>query len=112
MSLSTHVLDTSMGRPATGVPVFLDRRTDDGEWQHLIAAETDTDGRVGVLVPAGALCAGIHRLTFAIGDWAAAVGTTTFYPEIAVAFEITAPGEHHHVPLLLSPYGYSTYRGS
>jgi 5-hydroxyisourate hydrolase len=112
MSLSTHVLDTAAGRPAAGVPVVLDRRTDGGDWQHLVAAETDTDGRVGGLVPSGALSGGVHRLTFATGDWAAAAGTTTFYPEVAVVFEVTAPDEHHHVPLLLSPFGYSTYRGS
>ena len=111
MSLSTHVLDTSIGRPATGVPVFLDYQTD-GEWRHLTAAETDVDGRIGGLVPAGALRAGVHRLTFAVADWAMKVGTTTFFPEVAIVFEVTAPEEHHHVPLLLSPYGYSTYRGS
>lgn len=112
MSLSTHVLDTTVGRPAAGVAVFLDIRDTDGDWQHLVAAETDGDGRIGRLVPAGALSAGVYRLHFAIGDWAAGTGTTTFYPEVQVVFEVTAPDEHHHVPLLLSPYGYSTYRGS
>jgi 5-hydroxyisourate hydrolase len=112
VSLSTHVLDTALGRPARGVQVFLDRRTDDGGWQHLVAAETDGDGRVGRLVSAGALSAGVHRLTFATGDWAEVAGATTFFPEVVVTFEVTAPDEHHHVPLLLSPYGYSTYRGS
>lgn len=112
MSLSTHVLDTAKGWPAVGVQVFLDHRTSDGTWQHLVAAETDSDGRVGKLVPAGGLSAGVYRLTFATGEWAASVGTDCFFPEVAVVFEVTAPDEHHHVPLLLSPYGYSTYRGS
>ncbi|MEX2504998.1 MAG: hydroxyisourate hydrolase [Egicoccus sp.] len=112
MSLSTHVLDTSVGRPATGVQVFLDQRTEDGGWSHVVAAQTDADGRVGRLVPAGALAAGVYRLTFAVADWAAEVGTATFFPEVSIVFEVTAPEEHHHVPLLLSPFGYSTYRGS
>lgn len=112
MSLSTHVLDTSLGRPASGVQVSLDQRTGDGGWIHVVAAETDGDGRVGRLVPAGVLAAGVYRLTFAVADWAAERGTTTFFPEVSIVFEVTAPDEHHHVPLLLSPFGYSTYRGS
>jgi len=111
MSLSTHVLDTAAGRPATGVPVVCERATDDG-WQRLATRVTDADGRIGDLVAAGELGAGIHRLTFDTGEWAASNGTTTFWPEVIVTFVVTAVGEHHHVPLLLSPYGYSTYRGS
>jgi 5-hydroxyisourate hydrolase len=111
VSLSTHVLDTAAGRPAAGVDVFLDRRTDGG-WDHLVAAATDDDGRIGRLVPAGALVAGVYRLTFATGRYAETTGTATFFPEVTVTFEVTAPDEHHHVPLLLSPFGYSTYRGS
>jgi 5-hydroxyisourate hydrolase len=112
VSLSTHVLDTAVGRPAAGVEVFLDRRADDGAWQHLLARVTDDDGRITDFVPPGALGAGTYRLTFATGDHAAATGATTFFPEVAVTFEVTDPDDHHHVPLLLSPYGYSTYRGS
>jgi 5-hydroxyisourate hydrolase len=112
VSLSTHVLDTARGRPAAGVHVVLHRRGDDGDWDHLVSADTDDDGRVGALVPGGELAAGVHRLTFATGEWAAAAGNASFFPEVAVVFEVTEPDQHHHVPLLLSPYGYSTYRGS
>lgn len=112
MSLSTHVLDTAKGWPAAGMQVFLDHRLSGGDWQHLVAAETDNDGRVARLVPAGGLSAGVYRLTFATSEWAASVGTDCFFPEVSVTFEVTAPTEHHHVPLLLSPFGYSTYRGS
>lgn len=111
MSLSTHVLDTAAGRPARGVAVVCERATDDG-WQRLAQRVTGADGRIGDLVPAGELAAGVHRLTFGTGEWAATNGTTTFWPQVTVDFEVTDPGEHHHVPLLLSPYGYSTYRGS
>jgi 5-hydroxyisourate hydrolase len=102
VSLSTHVLDAAKGRPAAGVLVRLETRADEG-WRHVAEARTDDDGRVRDL-PAPA--AGVHRLVF---DTSA---HSDFYPEVAVAFTVTDPGEHHHVPLLLSPYAYSTYRGS
>ncbi len=104
MTLSTHVLDASTGRPAEGVLVTLE--TDAGE---RLAMHTDGDGRISDL---GAVGAGVHRLLFATGDWFAARGVATFYPEVCVIFEITDAGGHHHVPLLLSPFAYSTYRGS
>ncbi|TDB92620.1 hydroxyisourate hydrolase [Actinomadura sp. 7K534] len=104
MSLSTHVLDAAKGLPAAGVAVRLDRRADDGTWTTLAEARTDDDGRVREWdAPPGA---GVHRLTF---DTA---GLSDFYPEVTVAFTITDPGRHHHVPLLISPFAYSTYRGS
>lgn len=111
MSLSTHVLDTANGRPAAGVPVTCEVRDAEG-WRLLAERRTDADGRIGDLVERDALKAGVHRLRFATGLWAAHAGERTFWPEVAVVFEVTAPDEHHHVPLLLSPYGYSTYRGS
>ncbi|RSN51340.1 MULTISPECIES: hydroxyisourate hydrolase [Actinomadura] len=104
MSLSTHVLDASRGLPARGVRVLLERREPDGAWTALAEARTDGDGRVrdwGV-----APGAGVHRLTF---DTA---GLSDFYPEAAVAFTIADPDAHLHVPLLVSPFAYSTYRGS
>ncbi len=104
MSLSTHVLDAVSGRPAAGVTVRLERAGD-----VVAEAVTDADGRVGEL---GELAVGTHRLTFDTGAWFAATGTPTFYPEVTVAFVVTEPGRHHHVPLLLSPFAYSTYRGS
>jgi 5-hydroxyisourate hydrolase len=110
--LSTHVLDTARGRPAAGVPVRLERREEDG-WREVSAAATDGDGRVRSLLPEGeALAAGEYRLTFALAEWFAAEGRESFYPEAAVVFRVTRPDEHHHVPLLLAPYGYTTYRGT
>jgi 5-hydroxyisourate hydrolase len=110
--LSTHVLDTARGRPAAGVPVTLERR-EAGAWRQLSRAATDADGRVRSLLPEGeALAAGEYRVTFALAEWFAAAGREAFYPEAAVVFAVTRPDEHHHVPLLLAPFGYSTYRGS
>jgi 5-hydroxyisourate hydrolase len=109
-TLSTHVLDAVSGLPATGVRVALDRR-DGAGWQPLGEAVTDDDGRVRDLAPDG-LGAGVHRLVFATGEYFAATGQRGFYPEVAVVFEVTDPGRHYHVPLLLSPFAFSTYRGS
>jgi 5-hydroxyisourate hydrolase len=109
-TLSTHVLDAASGQPAVGVKVVLDRR-DGGGWQQLGEAVTDDDGRARDL-GAGGLGAGVHRLVFATGAYFAATGQTGFYPEVSVVFEVTDTGRHYHVPLLLSPFAYSTYRGS
>ena len=112
MSISTHVLDTSIGRPAAGVRVGLFRR--DGErWVTVSQAETNADGRVAGLLSANASAdAGTFRLTFDAGIYFAERGQETFYTTIAIEFVIRDPSQHHHVPLLLSPFGYSTYRGS
>ncbi|WP_067454983.1 hydroxyisourate hydrolase [Actinomadura macra] len=104
MSLSTHVLDAARGRPAAGMAVRLDRYEPDGRWTVLAVAHTDADGRIGDWGTDPD--AGVHRLTF---DTA---GLSEFYPEVTVAFTIEDPGRHLHVPLLLSPFAYSTYRGS
>lgn len=113
-TLSTHVLDTAGGRPAAGVDVELDARGSDGEWRHIAHGTTDDDGRVTDLLPDGvSLSPGTYRLTFDTGAWhAARSDTPCFYPEVPVVFSIGEAAEHYHVPLLLSPYGYSTYRGS
>ena len=108
MSLSTHVLDASIGRPAAGVGVRLDQRHG-AEWRPAGEGSTDADGRLKDLPAA---TAGDYRLVFATGDYFARRGIEAFHPEVAVAFRITDPAEHHHVPLLLSPYSYTTYRGS
>lgn len=108
-SLSTHVLDAVSGQPAVGVRVALERHAGDG-WQLLGDGVTDTDGRLRDLVPDG-LGAGAHRLVFGTGEYFAATGQIGFYPEVTVAFTVTED-RHHHVPLLLSPYAFSTYRGS
>ena len=107
---STHVLDAVSGLPAAGVRVTLDSRDGQG-WRRLGEARTDDDGRVRELAPGG-LGAGVHRLTFATGEYFAATGQTGFYPEVSVVFEVTDTGRHYHVPLLLSPFAFSTYRGS
>lgn len=106
MSLSTHVLDAVSGRPATGVPVTLSDAHDD----ELASAVTDDDGRVASL--GDDLAAGVYRLRFDTATYFATQRITGFYPEIVIAFEITDAAARHHVPVLLSPYAYSTYRGS
>lgn len=101
--VSTHVLDAALGRPAVGMAVRLER----ADGTPVADARTDDDGRVADL---GNPEPGAHRLVFGTGEWFAAQGRETFYPEVVVTFTLGAG--HHHVPLLLSPYGYSTYRGS
>jgi 5-hydroxyisourate hydrolase len=108
MSISTHVLDAVNGRPAVGIAVRLGRRDDaSGEWSELSEHVTDADGRVPQLAPEAS--SGDYRLVFATAEY---FGGATFYPEVTVAFRVSDPAAHHHVPLLLSPYAYSTYRGS
>ena len=109
-SLSTHVLDAVSGQPAAGVRVSLEGRVGE-QWQPLGGGVTDADGRLRDLAPDG-LDAGVHRLVFATGEYFAATGQTGFYPEVPVVFEVTDPNRHYHIPLLLSPYAFSTYRGS
>jgi 5-hydroxyisourate hydrolase len=108
MSLSTHVLDAMTGRPAQGVAVRLEQRVD-GEWRTAAEGVTDADGRIGSL---GEPAAGTHRLHFDTGGYFGAAGVTTFYPEVTVTFSVIDAAAHHHVPLLLSPFAFSTYRGS
>jgi 5-hydroxyisourate hydrolase len=108
MSLSTHVLDATAGRPAAGVEVRLERRDADG-WTPVADGHTDADGRIKGWHPE---TAGEYRLIFATGEHYARHGIEAFHPEVTVAFRITDPADHHHVPLLLGPYSYTTYRGS
>ena len=110
MTLSTHVLDASSGRPATEVPLTLDRRVGDS-WERVGSGVTDDDGRCRTMAPDG-LEAAVYRLVFDTGTYFSATGVSGFYPEISVVFEVNEPERHHHVPLLLSPFAYSTYRGS
>ena len=110
--ITTHVLDTSLGRPAGGVPVTLARR-EGSAWVELGHSRTDLDGRCKDLLPSGSgLQPAVYRLTFDSAAYFGARGAPTFYPEVSVVFEVREPSQHHHVPLLLSPFGYSTYRGS
>jgi 5-hydroxyisourate hydrolase len=106
MSLSTHVLDAVTGAPAAGVHITLT----DATGSTLTSASTDDDGRVGGL--GAGLDPGVYRLHFDTGSYFAGRGVTGFYPEVVIAFELTDQAAHYHVPLLLSPYAYSTYRGS
>jgi 5-hydroxyisourate hydrolase len=110
MTLSTHVLDATSGRPAPNVALRLHRRSET-EWEPVGEGVTDDDGRCSTLAPAD-LQAAIYRLVFDTGAYFAASGQKGFYPEVSIVFEVTEPTRHHHVPLLLSPFAYSTYRGS
>lgn len=113
MSLSTHVLDAVRGRPAVGVDVTVDRRDDAGGWAAVAAGITDTDGRVGDLLASGGMPAGVYRIGFAAERYFAGIGVEqSFYPEVVVVFRVVDPAAHLHVPILLSPFAYSTYRGS
>lgn len=103
--ITTHVLDLARGRPGAGISVRLER-ADGGGWRELAVARTDDDGRVRDWPGSPGLAPGAHRLTFATAEM------TPFYPEVTVVFEVTDADRPYHVPLLLSPYGYSTYRGS
>ena len=108
--VTTHVLDAVTGRPAAGVAVVLEHRGPDG-WDVVAEDRTDLDGRVARLGP-DELDAGTYRVTFAVGDYFAGRGQEAFYPEVLISFTLDDPAAHYHVPLLLSPYAFSTYRGS
>ena len=111
--ITTHVLDTAAGRPARGVAVRLEVQSAGRGWVKLAERTTDAEGRVRDLVADGSkLDAGTYRLSFGTGAYFTAQGQSTFFPEAIVVFEVRDPAQHHHVPLLLSPFGYSTYRGS
>ena len=106
-TISTHVLDSVAGIPAAGVQVSLERRLQDSNWEPSGRGQTDADGRLRF---EGPVQEGAFRLTFGTGEYFAARGVPSYYPEVTVTF--TAGEGHHHVPLLLSAYAYSTYRGS
>ncbi|GAB06102.1 hydroxyisourate hydrolase [Gordonia amarae] len=105
--LSTHVLDAVTGAPATGVAVSLQ----DASGTELSSGTTDADGRISQINTA-ALVAGIYHLVFDTGSWFSENDIKAFYPEVDICFEVDDPGRHYHVPVLLSPFAYSTYRGS
>jgi len=112
-SITTHVLDISLGRPAAGVPVGLEIRAGT-EWNSLGRGETDGDGRITTLLAAShKLAPGTYRLTFDTSSYYLRTNKSpVFYPQVQVTFDIADATQHYHIPLLLSPYGYSTYRGS
>jgi 5-hydroxyisourate hydrolase len=106
-TLSTHVLDAVAGRPAVALEVRLEQ-LGPGGWAAAGQGRTGADGRLGL----GSFGPGAYRITFGSGSYFAALGMASFYPEVTVTFEMAGGGEHYHVPLLLSPFAYSTYRGS
>ena len=108
--VTTHILDTSRGRAAAGIPVRLEVRSDAGEWTAVSNAVSDPDGRATLLDSAAR--PGTWRLTFDTASYFDQIGVAGFYPEVQVVFRVRDAAAHHHVPLLLSPFGYSTYRGS
>ena len=112
--ITTHILDTSQGRPAQGVVVTLSRqKTDRQHWETLASGITNADGRIADLLPdSTTLEAGIFRLRFAVGEYFAQLGGESFYPKVDICFQVQNPEQHYHVPLLLNPFGYTTYRGS
>jgi 5-hydroxyisourate hydrolase len=110
--ITTHVLDTSVGKPAQGIRISLLKPNADGSWSEIGKGETNSDGRLpGLLSNEEKLAPGIYRLDFDTASYFKAKGLKAFYPSVSITFE-TSDQSHYHVPLLLNPYGYSTYRGS
>ena len=110
--ITTHILDTSRGRPAPGITVKIHRETN-GTWSEFASGVTDSDGRVADLVNSEqVLPAGNYKLCFETGRYFQRAGQASFYPCVEVIFQVAGDGQHYHVPLLLNPFGYSTYRGS
>ena len=110
--ITSHVLDTALGRPAAGLRVRLDVLDADGHARTVAERVTNDQGRITDFVPPGTLGAQTYRLTFDTGGYFAASGRPQFYPHVDVVFTVVDADEHHHIPLLLSPFGYSTYRGT
>ncbi len=110
--ITTHVLDTSVGKPAAGIRVTLYHLGDAAERAEVGRGVTNSDGRITDLLPADAKVSGSYRLEFATAEYFSATGRESFYPRVEILFEVESDGGHYHVPLLLSPFGYSTYRGS
>jgi 5-hydroxyisourate hydrolase len=112
-TITSHVLDTARGKPAGGMTIVIEISRGPERWTELARAVTDHDGRIVQFTPDLTLIApGIYRLRFLTTAYFQALGIRGFYPEIAVTFQIDDPAQHYHIPLLLSPFGYTTYRGS
>jgi 5-hydroxyisourate hydrolase len=110
-AITTHVLDTSRGRPAAELKIELHKKSGD-DWKSVGAGMTDENGRCGTLLGDALLAVGMYRLTFHAGAYYKAQHVETFYSDIPVIFEVRDARTHYHVPLLISPFGYSTYRGT
>lgn len=109
--ITTHVLDTAAGRPGRAIAIELERH-DAASWHRIGAGVTDDDGRLRTLTPAGPVAPGVYRLRFHTGGYFQAHQQPGFFPVVEIQFTVVDGTQHYHVPLLLSPYGYSTYRGS
>ena len=110
--ITTHVLDVSIGKPAAGIDVRLERKKGHGEWETIGVQRTDSDGRAKELYSEDELTIGSYRLSFDVGSYFGDKNIESFYDAIVIEFQLRVPSQHYHVPLLLSPFGYSTYRGS
>jgi len=111
--VTTHILDTAKGCPAAGVNASLSYRDQEGRWQELARGETNRDGRIADwLPPETSLQPGRYRIQFQIGAYFEAQRRSSFYPEAIIVFNLQDPSQHYHVPLLISDFGYTTYRGS
>jgi 5-hydroxyisourate hydrolase len=109
--ITTHVLDVARGEPAVGVTVVLEALLD-SRWVEIAAALTDERGRISTLSNGPAIGPGVYRLTFDVAAYQRERGRSSFFPQVQIAFNVSDPAEHYHVPLLLSPYSYTTYRGN
>jgi hydroxyisourate hydrolase len=109
--ITTHVLDTALGKPGANIKIDLDR-ADDSLWEQIGAGVTDDDGRLRTLTPPGPVAPGKYRIRFHTGEYLAAHHAGGLFPVVEIQFTVVDGAQHYHVPLLLSPFGYSTYRGS
>jgi 5-hydroxyisourate hydrolase len=112
-AITTHILDIVAGLPGAGIPVTLERKTHTSGWQPIAEGLTDADGRANDLLSSKeAFLTGHYRLIFDTGAYFALRNAEGFFPQVTISFVVKDPLQHYHVPLLLSPYGYTTYRGS
>jgi len=111
-AITTHVLDTYRGQPASGVPILLEVRSDSGEWKEIGKGTTDADGRARMLPPNMRVARGVYRLVFDTAAYFRAWNLEGLYPSVEIVFEVRDPSQVYHLPLLLSLFSYSTYRGS
>ena len=109
--ITSHVLDTSLGKPAEGITIELETKTESGDWYASGLGTTDADGRVSNLIT-GEFKPGEYRITFEVEEYFDSKNVESFYPTVRIEFHVKDASQHYHVPLLLNPFGYSTYRGS
>ncbi len=111
--VSVHVLDTQSGTPGVGIKVHFDKKNTDGKWMKLTQQTTNSNGRIdSLLSPTSKLESGVYQVVFETTNFFAKKHQDTFFTDIPVEFKVTNPDQHYHIPLLLSPFGYSTYRGN